>query len=72
MSLADSELAIFSCLCLHIQDVLWEAYFSCPAWQTHPLPHCPLGPTKPVRSKKRLREVGVASSGDQVTCVCWI
>lgn len=34
MSLADSKLATFSCLCLHIQDVLWEVYFSFSAWQT--------------------------------------
>lgn len=34
MSLADSKPATFSCLCLHIQDVPWEVYFSCPAWQT--------------------------------------
>lgn len=31
MSLAASEPAIFSCLCLHIQDVLSDAYTACPS-----------------------------------------
>lgn len=71
MSLADSEPAIFSCVCLYIQDVLYEAYTSCPSL-ADPLPHCPLGPTKSIMNhEKRLKEAGVASSGDQVPYVCW-
>lgn len=71
VSLADSEPATFSCLCLYIQDVLCEAYTSCPSL-ADTLPHFPLGPTKPVMNhEKRLKEAGVASSGDQVPCVCW-
>lgn len=43
MSLADSEPATFSCLCLHLQGVLWDTYTSRPSLTAHWVPLSQLG-----------------------------